>query len=62
MKKIVSIILVVSMLLGMVAMHAGAEDTVTVDGVEYKSDYPYIFVHGMGGWGPDSDFYATSPY
>ena len=62
MKKTVSIILVVSMLLGMVAMHAGAEDAVTVDGVEYKSDYPYIFVHGMGGWGPDSDFYATSPY
>ena len=62
MKKIVSIILVVSMLLGMVAMHAGAEGTLTVDGVEYKSDYPYIFVHGMGGWAPDNEFYAMSPY
>lgn len=62
MKKIVSIILAVSMLFGMVAMHVGAEGSVTVDGVKYTSDYPYIFVHGMGGWGPDNEFYSMSPY
>lgn len=62
MKKAISIILAVSMLFGMVAMHVGAEGSVTVDGVKYTSDYPYIFVHGMGGWGPDNEFYAMSPY
>lgn len=62
MKKVISIILAVSMLLGMVAIHVGAENAVAVDGVEYTSDYPYIFVHGMGGWAPDNRFYAMSPY
>lgn len=62
MKKAISIILAVSMLFGMVAIHVGAEGSVTVDGVKYTTDYPYIFVHGMGGWGPDNEFYAMSPY
>lgn len=29
---------------------------------EKATDYPYIFVHGMGGWGSDNEFYDLSPY
>lgn len=29
---------------------------------EQGTDYPYIFVHGMGGWAPDNPFYAVSAY
>ncbi len=62
MKKVISFILAFSMLAGMLAVGVSAEGTVNVDGVEYTSNYPYIFVHGMGGWGPDNEFYAMSPY
>lgn len=27
-----------------------------------KTDYPYIFVHGMGGWGSEVPYYSLSPY
>ena len=27
-----------------------------------KTDYPFIFVHGMGGWAPNDPFYEISPY
>jgi triacylglycerol esterase/lipase EstA (alpha/beta hydrolase family) len=23
----------------------------------FVTDYPYVFVHGMGGWGPSNQFY-----
>ncbi|MBQ5825196.1 MAG: hypothetical protein IIW48_10385 [Clostridia bacterium] len=62
MKRFIALILSLAMVFGMVAVHVGAESSVTVDGVKYTSSYPYIFVHGMGGWAPDNEFYAMSPY
>ncbi len=62
MKRFIALILSFSMVFGMVAINAGAKSSVTVDGVKYTSNYPYIFVHGMGGWAPDNEFYAMSPY
>ncbi len=62
MKKIIALILSAAMLLCMVAIPAGAETTVTIDKTKFTTDYPYIFVHGMGGWAPDNEFYSLSPY
>ena len=28
----------------------------------YKNKYPYIFVHGMMGWGEKEKMYAAMPY
>ncbi len=33
-----------------------------VDKNNFVTDYPYVFVHGMGGWGPTNQFYKLSPY
>lgn len=30
--------------------------------VEEPIDYPYILVHGLGGWGPESEINKTVPY
>ncbi|MBQ6899022.1 MAG: hypothetical protein IJN70_08580 [Clostridia bacterium] len=49
MKKIISVILAVCMLLSLVSVSAYAKD-VTWDDVT-KNEYPFVFVHGMGGWG-----------
>lgn len=34
----------------------------TVELSDDADKYPFIFVHGMGGWGPADPFYAQSPY
>lgn len=33
-----------------------------IDTESFVTDYPYVFVHGMGGWGPSNQFYDLSPY
>ncbi len=62
MKKIIALVLTAAMLFCLVAIPVGAENSVTIDNTKFKTDYPYIFVHGMGGWGPDNEFYSLSPY
>lgn len=57
MKKIIAIILVFSLIFGFAAVPAGAAEI--KDG---KTNYPYIFVHGMGGWGSETPYYSLSPY
>ena len=49
MKKIISVVLAVCMLLSLVSVSASAKE-VTWDDVT-KNEYPFVFVHGMGGWG-----------
>ncbi len=49
MKKVISVILAVCMLLSLVSVSAYAKET-SWDDVT-KNEYPFIFVHGMGGWG-----------
>ncbi len=59
MKKIISVILAVCMLLSLVSVSAYAKE-VTWDDVT-KNEYPFVFVHGMGGWGAYEDN-APMPY
>ncbi len=58
MKKIIAIILTMAMVFGMAAIPASAAEI----NKNSKTDYPYIFVHGMGGWGTADSYYSLSPY
>ena len=57
MKKIIAVILTVTMIFGFMAIPANAAEI-----KNGKTSYPYIFVHGMGGWGSDTPYYSLSPY
>ena len=62
MKKFISIVLCISMIFSLCSVFAGAETVeVTHEDKVYEIDttYPFVFVHGMGGWGPD---YEEMPY
>ncbi|MBQ8504570.1 MAG: hypothetical protein IJ491_09895 [Clostridia bacterium] len=65
-KKLISLILSIVMIFSLASICASAEGTQeaapTLDTSAFKTDYPYIFVHGMGGWAPGSDYYSVSPY
>ena len=54
-KKLTALFLSLTMIFCMVALPASAEDG-------NGTDYPYIFVHGMGGWAPGNPVYDLSPY
>ena len=64
MKKLTSLILVFAMLFSFAAVPAYAQDdgSAAIDKSGFKTDYPYIFVHGMGGWGTADAYYSLSPY
>ena len=61
MKKIISIILSIAMIMSVCAVSVYAEDADVTTQKTYDIDgsYPYVFVHGMGGWGPH---YEEMPY
>lgn len=54
-KKITALFLSLTMLFCMLSLPSSAEEGDV-------SEYPYIFVHGMGGWAPENKFYSMSPY
>ncbi len=67
MKKIISVFLVIAMLMTFTVIPAFAcADTDNgvrqIDKSQFETDYTYVFVHGMGGWGPENNFYEMSPY
>lgn len=64
MKKFISVILAVAMCISVFALPASAKSETDriVEKEGFATDYPYIFVHGMGGWAPTNDFYSLSPY
>lgn len=71
MKRFVSILLTVALIFSMLGMTAFATETentqslVELDGKQYDltNEYPWVFVHGMGGWGPYSgESHETMPY
>ena len=63
MKKIIAVLLSLLMIFSFAVLPASAAEAErTVNKENFKTDYPYIFVHGMGGWGPDNKFYEISPY
>ena len=57
MKKIIAVFLTVIMIFGVIAIPASAAEI-----RNGKTNYPYIFVHGMGGWAPSGEYYSLSPY
>lgn len=63
-KKIICLLLSLILILGLLLVPANAQgETVrNIDKSKFKTDYPYIFVHGMGGWAPTNSFYKLSPY
>ena len=57
MKKIISIILSIAMIMSVCAVSVYADDADVTTQKTYDIDgsYPYVFVHGMGGWGPENE-------
>lgn len=62
--KLISLILAVVLTVSACAVPVFAKDdgTRNIDKSKFATDYPYIFVHGMGGWSPENKFYSMSPY
>jgi len=56
MKKIAAVHICFMMIVNVLALPSYAQNT------ETGTDYPFIFVHGMGGWAPNDPFYEISPY
>ncbi len=62
MKKLISIILSVAMIFAIaVPAFAAQEDALLGWDDLTDNEYPFVFVHGMGGWGAYED-HATNPY
>ena len=61
MKKFISIILSIAMIMSVccVSVYADDADVTTQKTYDIDGSYPYVFVHGMGGWGPH---YEEMPY
>ena len=54
--KIASIVISAAMLLGINI------DTLKADSADWNTNYPYVFVHGLSGWGSYDDIYKLMPY
>lgn len=63
MKKLLSVLIAIAMLLSACIIPASAENYTSADGKTYEIDgsYPYVFVHGMGAWGSYNKFNETWP-
>lgn len=63
MKKLISIVLSIAVLLSVCCVSVYAEDDVSSTEKVYDIDgsYPYVFVHGMGAWGSYNSIYETVP-
>jgi triacylglycerol esterase/lipase EstA (alpha/beta hydrolase family) len=64
MKKIIAFTLTLVILAGIFILPASATDTTDriLNTESFSTDYPFIFVHGMGGWGTSDPYYSESPY
>lgn len=65
MKKVIAVLLSALLLFSLVTVSVSAEGTTEeriIDKSKFNTDYPYIFVHGMGGWGTADEYYSNSPY
>lgn len=64
-KKLTALILCLVLTLSLCTFSSsaqGSESTATLDTSAFVTNYPYIFVHGMGGWGSYDSYYEESPY
>lgn len=61
MKKFISIILSIAIIMSVCCISVYSENTDVTDEKIYdiEGSYPFVFVHGMGGWGPD---FEEMPY
>lgn len=61
MKKFISIILSIAMIMSVccISVYADDADVTTKKTYDIDGSYSYVFVHGMGGWGPH---YEEMPY
>lgn len=64
MKKITAFLLILIVLAGAFVFPASAAATTnrTIDKKGFATNYPFVFVHGMGGWGESNSYYDKSPY
>ena len=60
--KVIALVLATVMCISACIIPSFAEGVRVVDKSGFETDYPYIFVHGMGGWSPTNRFYEMSPY
>lgn len=63
-KKIIAVVAVLCILAAGIAVpyKTGAYDKLLAKISEEPVSYPYILVHGLGGWGPESKINETVPY
>lgn len=63
-KKFISLLLCLALMLSLclVPTLAVRDENRAIDKNSFETNYPYIFVHGMGGWGSSNSFYKLSPY
>jgi triacylglycerol esterase/lipase EstA (alpha/beta hydrolase family) len=54
--KFISIIVTITMFFGINA------DFLKADSTQWNTNYPYVFVHGLSGWGSYDDTYKLMPY
>jgi uncharacterized alpha/beta hydrolase family protein len=54
--KLISLILAITLCVCACIIPASAESNTerVIDKSKFETDYPYIFVHGMGGWSPSN--------
>ena len=68
MKKIITVAIVVLLMVSAIVPASACSNpdndlqTRPVNKTDFETEYPYVFVHGMGGWGPSNKFYKLSPY
>ncbi len=65
--KITAILLSLTLIFSLAVLPVSAQGSdeeikAVLDKDLFKTDYPYIFVHGMGGWGTADPYYSESPY
>ena len=51
-----------SVLMGLLSIFGISTDSTKVDESEWNTNYSYIFVHGLMGWGEDDFIYDLMPY
>lgn len=64
-KKLTAVLLCLLLAFSLCAVSSYAENDAPeaiLDTDAFATDYPYVFVHGMGGWGSYDSYYAESPY
>ena len=60
--KIIAVVMAAVICISACIVPSFAEGERVVDKSGFVTDYPYVFVHGMGGWAPENEFYELSPY